>query len=259
MTTYALITGASKGIGKAMAISLAKRNYNLLLVARSAAELQQVADELSQQYNVKVAFLPTDLTEENAAQKVFDWCVANNYPVSVLINNAGYGLIGRFDALELPKQTNMMQLNMLVLVQLTHLFIPLLKIQADSYILNVASTAAYQAFPNFSLYSATKAFVVSFSRGIRSELKDQNISVSCVSPGPVDTNFFNRAGLEAVKATLDKLKMHPDEVAEIAIQGMFDRRAEIIPGFLNFISAASNRILPKSLVEKLTLRIFNQK
>ncbi|WP_026462172.1 SDR family NAD(P)-dependent oxidoreductase [Adhaeribacter aquaticus] len=258
-SSYALITGASKGIGKSMAEILARKGYGLLLVARSAAELQQVADDLTKRHKVPVDFLSIDLTESEAAKKLRDWCETNKYDVSILINNAGYGLFGNFEALSLQDQTNMMQLNMLTLVQLTHLFIPVLKRHPQSFILNVASTAAYQAIPTLSLYSATKAFVLSFSRGLRYELKNSPIAVSCLSPGPVDTNFFARAGLGALKSIADNLKMQPDKVAEMAIAGMFKKKAEIIPGLLNTFSATSNRFLPKSIIESVAARFFKEK
>ncbi|HMH21438.1 MAG TPA: SDR family NAD(P)-dependent oxidoreductase, partial [Puia sp.] len=167
---YALITGASKGIGRAIAGELASRKYNLLLVARSWDLLEKAAAELSSQYGVKVEWLALDLSGADAAQKVLEWCREKGYAVSVLVNNAGYGLSGPFEKYSLAEHQNMMQLNMGTLVGMTRLFLPELRRQPKAYIMNIASSAAYQAVPKLSLYAATKAFVLSFSRGLHQEL-----------------------------------------------------------------------------------------
>lgn len=248
---YALITGASKGIGLSMANLLAMKHYDLLLVARSGEELETVANTLRTKYNVQVSWLAQDLSMPNAAEAVYKWCTDNHYTVSVLINNAGYGIWGTFESLTLEKQSNMLQLNMQTPVALCHYLLPMLKAQPQSYILNVSSTAAYQAVPTLSLYAASKAFLLVFTRGLRQELKGSNVSVSCLCPGPVNTNFVDRAGMQAIKATAEKFGMHPDTAADIALKGMFNKKAEIIPGALNVISAFSTRLFPKSMVEKI--------
>jgi short-subunit dehydrogenase len=249
---YALITGGSKGIGKAMAVLLAKKGYGLLLVSRSEAELKQLADEL----DTEVFYYAVDLSQPEASQKVADWC--SSYPVSILINNAGYGLWGQFSELDIKSQINMMQLNINTLVELTHLLLPVLKQQQQSYILNVSSTAAYQAVPTLALYAASKAFVLSFSRALRYELKDTTTSVSCLCPGPTDTGFAQRAGMDALAELADKFNMTPQEVAGVGIEGLFNKRAEIIPGLLNRLSAIGARHLNKSLIERITGRLYDK-
>ncbi len=256
MSSYALITGSSKGIGMAMARSLAKRKFNLLLTARSEAQLLSLKEEFSETYGVKVEIFAIDLSVEGAAQKLVEWCVINAFPVSVLINNAGYGVWGKFENIVLDEQLNMIRLNINTVVELTHYMLPVLKEQRQSYILNVASTAAYQALPSFSLYAASKAFVLSFSRGLRFELRKQNISVTCLSPGPVATGFADRAGLAMLNDMAAKFNMTPDVVAEIAIRGMLNKRSEIIPGFMNQLSAFASRILPKSILEHAGANIY---
>lgn len=251
MDTYALITGASKGIGRSIAIQLAKKGYPVLLVARSADELSALAAEIAITYNVQAFWLATDLSENYAAEKVTRWCADNDYDVSVLINNAGYGLWGNFGDVSATDQQNMISLNINTLVQLTHAFLPRLKKQSQAYVLNVASTAAYQAVPTLAVYSATKVFVLSFSRALRYELKDSSVSVSCLCPGPTDTGFARRAGLDAFADLAAKFNMQPDEVAATGIKGMFNKKAEIIPGFLNKLSAAGARHLNKGLIEKI--------
>jgi short-subunit dehydrogenase len=257
--TYALITGASKGIGLSMAHALASRKYNLLLIARSEEELAKVAGELSARWQVKVDYLALDLSRPEAAAKVYDWCKAANYAVSVLINNAGYAVWGNFTSRSLEDHQQMIQVNAETPVALCHYMLPVLQQQPQAYILNVSSTAAYQAVSTLALYAATKSFLLLFSRALRQELKSSNVSVTCLCPGPVKTNFVARAGMQAIQETADKYGMMPDAVAEIAIRGMFNKKAEIIPGALNAVSAFLTRIVPKPLVEKIAADLYKTK
>jgi uncharacterized protein len=259
---YALITGASKGIGKAMAVELAKRKYNLLLVARSEDILKKLAADLAQQHEVKVDYLAIDLSAPQSAETIKNWCEAKQYAVNILINNAGYGLWGWFEKMSLAEQRNMMQLNMNSVVELSYAFLPLLRKTAEqtgkqAYLLNVSSTTAYQAVPTMSVYAATKSFVLSFTRGLRFELQGTPISVTCLSPGATATDFSDRAKMaESLKATAEKVNMTPEEVAQIGINAMFRGDAEVIPGFINAFSAKMTSFAPKSLVEKIAAGIY---
>src|ERR1017187_498612 len=179
--SYALITGASKGIGKAIAYNLATKKINLLLIARSGNLLNEIADDLTNKYEINVKYLCVDLAEENAAEIIFGWIIENNIQINILINNAGYGLSGNFGKYTAQAHAEMMNVNMISLVKLTSLFLPMMKQQERSYILNIASTAAYQAVPYLSTYAASKSFVVSFSRGLQYELRKTNVSVTCIS------------------------------------------------------------------------------
>lgn len=258
--SYALITGASKGIGKSIAEGLAKRKYNLLLVARSEKLLAENAEELKKKFGVQVQYLALDLSTSTAAKQVADWCKSHNADVNVLVNNAGYGLLGAFKDIPLDEQLNMMQLNMQSLVQLTYVMLPLLQqFNGKSYVLNVASTAAHQAVPFLGVYSATKSFVLSFSRALKWEMKDTNVSVSCVCPGPTDTNFMDVAGMTKVKKIAkqaERFNMTPFAVAETALNGMLAGKAEIIPGGSNKAGAFFSRTLPKNLIEKTLIGIY---
>ncbi|MBS1935137.1 MAG: SDR family NAD(P)-dependent oxidoreductase, partial [Bacteroidetes bacterium] len=140
---YALVTGASKGIGKAIAEELAKNKFNILLVARSEDQLKKNATEIAEKYKVGTDYLAIDLSAPTASTEIFNWCTKKNYSIRVLVNNAGYGLSGNFERFSIDDNTNMMQLNMIALVQLTQLFLPVLKSQNKSYILNISSSAAY--------------------------------------------------------------------------------------------------------------------
>ncbi|OOQ56795.1 SDR family NAD(P)-dependent oxidoreductase [Mucilaginibacter pedocola] len=258
LKTYALVTGATSGIGKELATQLAAKGYNVLLVSRSADKLELLSRDLVEQYGVDAKHLAADLSIASSAQTVADWCAASTSSLSILINNAGYGLWGDFAELELPAQLNMLQLNINAVVELSHRLLPLLKQQKQAYILNVASTAAYQAVPTLALYSASKVFVLSYSRALRYELKDTPVSVSCLCPGPTATGFADRAGMSALAELADKFNMQPDEVAASGLKDMFDKKAEIIPGLLNKLSAAGARHLPKALIEKISAGLYDR-
>jgi short-subunit dehydrogenase len=151
-----------------------------------------------------------------------------------------------------------MQVNMSAMVSLTHQLLPTLKKQSKAYILNVASTAAYQAVPTMAVYCASKAFVLNYTRSLRYELKSIGISVSCVSPGPTTSNFTSRAGMQAMQAVADKFNMPSEQVAKSAIDGLFNHKAEIIPGLVNWLTVYSTYLSPKSLVEKIAAGLYEK-
>ena len=258
--SYALITGSSKGIGRAIALELAKHNYDLLLTARSADLLKTAADDIQKTYPVKVHYLPLDLSEINAPQKLYDWCSENNYPVSVLINNAGYGMSGLFTDASLEKNTNLLQVNVIAPTQLCRLFIPMLQQHPQSYILNIASTASYQAVPFLSVYAASKAYLLKFSRSLSLELASKGICVTCISPGPTDTDWAATASVPAKALKLAaKLNMQPAKVAEIAIRSMFAKKTEVVPGFVNKLGVFMVWLMPKKTSEKIAARLYEEK
>lgn len=255
--SFALITGASKGIGKAIAFQLAARNKHLLLIARNETELNSVAGALQQQFNITAHVFALDLSAPNAVTKIVNWCKENNYIVDTLVNNAGYGLSGPFEKYNFAEHLNMMQLNMNVVVEMVHTFLPQLKSQPKSYILNIASSAAYQAVPFMSLYGASKAFVLNFSRGLHHELMSSNVSVTCVSPGATDTAFVDRANIGTKGLNLaKKVNMKADDVAKIAVDAMYNGRPEVVTGFLNKLGVAMVWLLPKKFIEKTSAKIY---
>jgi short-subunit dehydrogenase len=256
MEQYALITGASRGIGRSIAFNLAQRGRNLLLVARTSSELRELSTLLTTQFSVKVQVLAIDLSITGAALEVVEWCKTGSFQVSILVNNAGFGLWGKFEDLPIMEQLNMLQLNMILVSELTYYMLPLLKSYGQAYILNVSSTAAYQAMPTLALYAASKSFVLSFSRALNYEVKGSGISVTCICPGPVETGFAERAGLTAIKDLAEKFNMSADVVAEIAIKAMFNKKAEVIPGITNTITAYANLFVSKSFVEKVIGHIY---
>ncbi len=255
--TYALITGASKGIGKVIALALAAKGYNVLLVARSEDLLKTVAEEINLKLKVEVRYFAIDLSETTAAQKVFNWVSQNNLDVSILVNNAGYGLSGPFESYPLDQHLTMLQVNCTTLIQLTYLFLPELKKQPQAHILNISSSAAYQAVPYLSLYAASKAMVLSFSRGLRYELRKTSVNVTCVCPGSTDTDFATRAqvGEKAMK-TAQKVNMTPEQVGKAAVDAMLAKKAEVITGVINKLGGFITWLLPKSVLEGGAARLY---
>lgn len=256
---YALITGASKGIGKSIAEALAAKGNNLLLISRSADVLKELSLSIGQRYKVHVDYLAADLSQPNSTEYILNWLSQNNYSVDTLVNNAGYGIWGKFSDRSIESHNEMLQLNMLTLVQLTYALIPQLKKHPKSYILNVASTAAYQAVPTLSLYAASKSFVLLFTRGIRLELQGTGISVSCLCPGPTATDFVDRAGMSAdIKKKSDTFSMTADEVAKIGVHGLYKGKPEIIPGLLNKLIVVFTAWLPKCVTEKIANDLYKK-
>jgi hypothetical protein len=257
---FAIVTGASGGIGRAIALELASRGYNLLLIARNQGALQSISQEITDKFSRIVHHLSLDLSLESSPAKVLNFCKEQNIDPSVLVNNAGYGLWGDFESLSVSEQLNMMHLNMDCMVNLTHMFLPHLKSKVRSFILNISSTAAYQAVPTMTVYAASKSFVVSFSRGLRHELKNTSVSVSVASPGPVSTGFMNRAGMKEswlIKRS-EKYSMTPEEVAKKLVNKMLSGSAEIVPGVLNAITAKLTSFSPKTLAETIAAKLYKK-
>jgi len=255
--SVALITGASKGIGRAIAGQLAARGHDVWLVARNEAQLQQAALEIEKQYAVKARYFAADLSRPGAPAEVFDWCRSSGEDVHVLVNNAGYGLSGPFEQYGLQDHLDMMHVNMDAVVALTHLFLPQLKKQQRAYILNIASSAGYQATPYLSIYAGTKAFVRLFSRGLRAELKGTGVSITCVNPGATDTAFVDRAQVgQKGRDLAKKVQMTPEAVAKTAVAALFAGKTEIITGAINKLGAFLVWLLPKKVVENSAAKIY---
>jgi uncharacterized protein len=256
---YALITGASKGIGKEIAMELADRGYELLLVARNSYELQQVKEEIQKKYAVSVDYLVVDLSEPTAVERLFTWVLEKQIDLRILVNNAGYGLVGDFETYSFEEQQKMMQVNMNAVVEACHRFFPMLSGKGQAYVLNIASSTAYQAIPLMSLYAASKVFVLNFSRGLFHEWKNKGISVTAVSPGATSTSFNDRANLrESARKAAQKVTMSPSAVAKMAINGMFAKKPEVITGFINQLGAFLAWIAPKSISEKIAKGIYEK-
>lgn len=254
---YALITGASKGIGLAIANELARRSFNVLLVARSEKLLQQETQRLAATHGIRAEYLAIDLAEADSARQVYEWCAQHGYIVKILVNNAGYGLSGPFESHPLRQHLDMLSVNNGALVQLCHLFLPQLRQQTKAYILNIGSSAAYQAIPGLSLYAASKAFVLQFSRGLRQELRRTPVSVTCIGPGATDTGFVDRAQIgEKGRKAAERVNMTPADVARQSVDAMLAGKAEVVTGVVNKMGKLMAWLLPKGLVEQAAGSVY---
>lgn len=247
-----LITGASSGIGLELARIFAANNFNLILVARREKRLQEIAQELATQ-NIQVKIIPLDLSGFDASRQLFEEVQKRKLPVNILVNNAGFGLEGPFVETDWEEEDGMIRLNILTLTGLTKYFIPFMLEQGKGKILNVASTAAFLPGPYMSVYYASKAYVVSFSKALAYELKGKNITVSVLCPGPTKTEFQDRAGVQ--DSALFRGRRLPistaKEVALAGFNGLMKGKAVIIPGLLNKIGAVGSRFSPSSITNRM--------
>jgi uncharacterized protein len=258
-TNYALITGGNKGIGFCIANELAKRGNNIILTARNESLLRQACNDLSSKYGIKAIYISADLTQDKAPEQILDFVKQQGLSVDMLINNAGFGLSGAFENSSLIEITDMMKVNMEALVKLTYLFLPELKKQQKAYVLNIASTASYQAVPFLSVYAATKSFVLSFSRALDVELRNSSVSVTCVSPGATETEWSKRAGIkDQTQKVFQKIYTSPEKVASMAVRGMFNRKPEVITGLRHQFGTFFSWLLPKRLVESVIAGFFKK-
>ncbi|MEG4113460.1 MULTISPECIES: SDR family oxidoreductase [unclassified Microcoleus] len=257
----ALITGASGGIGAAFAAELAKRQHNLILVARSEDKLQQLAATLQQEFNILVEIIVQDLTAPAAGTAVFDAVVKKGWTVDLLVNNAGFGDYGAFADRRLAKQLTMVQLNIVALVELSHLFLQGMRQRKAGSIINVASIAAFQPMPYLSMYAATKAFVLSFSEALWAENKDLGIRVLCLCPGPTESDFFAVAEFPKSMASSSGQKLVPAaEVVRDALKALDKNESNVVTGGIpNQIIANTPRLMPRELLVKSVEKVFRDK
>jgi uncharacterized protein len=246
MNDWALITGATAGIGRELADLFAADKFNLVLVARNEPRLNQVAEELRSRHGIEVKVLPTDLASPAAPQEIFD--ALRDTPISILVNNAGFGIHGPFARNGLRAQTDLMQVNMTALVELAHLFVQPMLARRQGRILNVASTAAFQPGPMVNVYYASKAFVFSFSYALAEELSDSGVTVTTLCPGTTRTEFFDRAHLP-VKRGMPMMSAR--KVAEAGYRGMMRGKRVVIPGLLNKVASAIAKRAPVRLTASL--------
>jgi short-subunit dehydrogenase len=240
----ALITGASTGIGREVAHLAARDGHDLVLVARSGSQLERVADELRRKFSRKATIVPKDLTKPNASREIFDEIDGAGIEVDVLVNNAGFGLVGKFWELGEQEQVDMVQLNVAALTHMSRLFLPKLIRRRRGMIMNVSSTAAFQPGPLMSVYYASKSYVLSFSEAIHNEAKDFGVTVTCLCPGPTKTEFDKRAGTTNTKLFASGRVMSARRVAEIGWDGMKRGKPLVIAGGLNRTMAFLTRFAP---------------
>ena len=251
-STWAIITGASTGIGKALVEEHAKKKGNAVIIARSQDQLNQIKNDLEHKYGVQIKVIAGDLTDTKTIDEIVKTVESNQLQVQYLINNAGFGGYGKFHEREWAKDQKMIRLNVEALSELTYRMIPKMKAQ-QSYILNVASTAGFMPGPLQATYFATKAFVLSFSQALDHELKSENISVSALCPGPVDTGFADSADMK--DSPLFSNSATPEKVARIAYKKMLKRRRLIFDDWK--MAMATRGIIP-FIPSKLITRVVEQ-
>jgi short-subunit dehydrogenase len=253
---FAIITGASRGIGKAFATELAKRGRDLILLARSQDHLNRLKSELEKNHGIRALTYAIDLCDTSAIHNFVSFCSKENLAIDTLINNAGIGVWGNFAEKSLAAQSAMLTLNMTSVLTLTHELLPILKKQNKSFILNVASLAGFFPMPYFAAYAATKSFLLSLSQGLASELKSQNVVVTCLCPGPTQSDFFTYEDTKDFRWKDSPFFMSAESVVAAGLSGLAKGKRVVVPGLANKVFALSGRFLPRILFDTIVRQIY---
>lgn len=247
--SYALITGASMGIGYELAKLFAQDGYNLVVVARSQQDLDRMAGDFRQQYSVDVISMATDLIDPNAAFQLYDDVKEKGLTIDVLVNNAGQGQYGLFVESEINRQLDIIQLNVSAFTVLTHQFLKDMVARNSGKILQVASIASETPGPYQAVYHATKAYVLSLTEALISEVKDTNVTLTALQPGATDTDFFAKADMLDSKAVQDRSKLSdPAKVAKDGYDALMKGDDKVVSGMKNKIQTAMANIMPDTML-----------
>ena len=246
----ALVTGASGGIGEELARLFAADGHDLVLVARSRDRLARLAAELEDGHGVAARVVAADLARQQAPEEVFGELTGAGVVVDALVNNAGFGTYGLFAETDLGAELDLLQVNVVALTHLSKLFLPGMLARGRGYVLNVASTAAFQPGPLMAVYYASKAYVLSFSEALANECGGTGVLVSALCPGPTETGFVAAAGMGDSKL-FDRAVMSARDVAEAGYRGLLAGRAVVIPGLRNNLLARTVGLFPRGLVTKV--------
>lgn len=249
----ALITGASAGIGEGFAKQLAKQGYDVVLVARRRDRLDQLAADIAASGNTAADVLAADLATEEGVALVEQRLRSDG--IDVLVNNAGFGTVGEFSNLPLDKELEELDVNVRALMRLTHAALSSMLPRKHGSIINIASMAAFQAIPRNATYAATKAFVLHFSEAVHEEAKEHGVTVTCVCPGPVKTEFQQVAGIDQSRVPSIAWET-VDTVVESALSAMRAGRAIAVPGPMNALSAAGTQLAPRFLTRRIAGSFF---
>ena len=251
-----LITGASSGIGAAFARKLAARGRNVLLVARSEDKLVTMCNELGRVSGVRAHYIALDLLQPDAPAQLFEETQQRELVVDTLVNNAGFGSMGEFVELDLKRELEIIDLNVKSLVELTHRFLKPMRERKQGVIVNVASTAGFQAVPYMTTYAATKAFVLSFSEALWEENRAHGVHVMALCPGVTDTNFF-------AASKMDRPPMRTiqtaEEVVDAALRAMDRQKTVAISGWTNWLVVEAERFVPRSTVRKVAAKALRSR
>ncbi|HKD19239.1 MAG TPA: SDR family oxidoreductase [Thermoanaerobaculia bacterium] len=251
----ALVTGATSGIGLELATLLARDGHDVALVARTTERLDVVARGLSEEFGVRTTVLPSDLARPEAPAEIFRELEARGIAVDVLVNDAGFGILGRFSATPLELDLGMIQVNIAALTELTHRALPGMLERRRGRILNLASTAAFQPGPLMAVYYATKAYVLSFSEALANELSGTGVTVTALCPGPTITEFQKTAGAAETALFTGPLVMDAATVARAGYRGMRRGQRLVIPGIANNVLVQALRVSPRRLATAIIRRI----
>lgn len=245
---YALITGATSGIGYELAKLFAQDHYNLILVARHEQDLQRTAAELQQQYGIQVETIAKDLFQREAPFEVYEAVQARGLQVSVLVNDAGQGQYGEFIETDINRELDIIQLNIGAYVVLTKKFLQEMVARNEGKILQVSSIGGELPGPLQSVYHGTKAFVTSFTEAIREETKETNVTITALLPGVTDTDFFNKADMTEAKLVKEGHRADPADVAKDGYEALMAGKDKVVSGFMNKVQVAVSNVIPDSLV-----------
>lgn len=240
-----LITGASSGIGEAFARKLAVRGHNLLLVARSEDKLITLCNELGRSDRTRAQFVAMDLAAPDAPANLFEETKKRSLQIDFLINNAGFGSMGDFATLDRERELGIIDLNIRALTDLTYRFLQPMRERKSGTIINVASTAGFQAVPFMATYAASKAFVLSFSEALWEENRAHGIKVMALCPGVTDTNFFEASRMRRPPV---RTSQTPEEVVDVALRAIKRGKASVISGWTNFLMVETERVVPRTFV-----------
>jgi len=252
--SVALITGASSGIGYELALCFARDGHDLVLVARREKELNQIAQQIREKYEVQVNVIAKDLSLPGAPDEIFEELKQKGVRVDFLINNAAFGIHGFFLRHDIRRELELLSLNISALTHLTSLFAAGMAGRKQGKIMNVASVAAFGPGPLMATYFASKAYVLSFSEALANELKGSGVSVTCLCPGPTETEFSRVAGTDRLKIHKSQ-RMSAKKVAEIGYRGFMKKKTVVIPGLSNKILAAASKMVPGSVAAAVVRKI----
>jgi uncharacterized protein len=249
---WALVTGASAGIGSALAEQLAAQGVNLLLTARRADRLARLANDLASRHKVQTEIYVSDLTRPQAPGEIFRFTEQKRLPVELLINNAGFGAYGEFRKQEAQRLLDMVQVNVASVVHLTHLFLPAMVERRSGSILILASTAAFQPVPYLGTYAATKGFDLLFAESLAEEVRQYGVHVCALCPGSTVSEFHEVAGASHMAGPQE-----PNEkVARVGLEALAAGKVLVISGTRNLLSMEAQRLVPRRLVTRIVARMF---
>jgi len=255
---YAVITGASSGIGWFVAVELAKKGYSIVGVSNQAEALDKLKSELEKKYNIKVLTYCCDLARNDAAEMVFNFCQQRSLEVDVLVNNAGILVYGEVIRIDIEKTKNILQLHMNTPAVLCRLFADVMVKKNSGYILNVSSISSVMPFPVISLYGPTKTFIRQFTKALGFEMKGTGVHVSCLLPGATATALYDPKKVNIAKAMKLGVMKSPEDVAKAGVEALFKNKAECIPGVINKIIMFIIPILPNFLIDYIYRKKKNE-